>query len=97
MDANCRKRERHDLSLLSDMRLNSILGKSRLSRARDRCHWKLRRSYVPRTDHRSLGGDKAPVGLFAAQHTSQARFKAGIDLLKTECRLSAVETSGPPG
>jgi hypothetical protein len=51
----------------------------------------------PRTDHRSLGGDKAPVGLFATQHTSQACVKAGIDPLKTECRLSAVDTSGPPG
>ena len=78
VDADSRKRQRADLSFLSDMRLHRLLGGRRLSWIRRRCHRQLRRPEFPRADHRGVGGVTPPLGLLAARHAAQARGEAGV-------------------
>src|SRR6476619_4843458 len=78
MDADSRKRQRTDLSFLSDMRLHRLLGERRLSWIYRRCHRQLRRTEFPRTSHRGVGGVASPLGLLTAQHAAQARGEAGV-------------------
>jgi hypothetical protein len=73
-----RKRQRTDLSFLSDMRFHRLLGERRFSRICRRCHRQLRRPEFPRADYRSVGGDTPPLGLLAARHAAQARGEAGV-------------------
>jgi hypothetical protein len=72
------KRQRADLSFLSDMRLHRLLGGRRLSWIRRRCHRQLRRPKFPAAEHRGLGGVTPPLGLLAARHAAQARGEAGM-------------------
>jgi len=58
-----RKRQRPNLSFLSDMRLHRLLGGRRLSWICRRCHRRLRRPELPRAGHQCLGGVTPPLGL----------------------------------
>src|SRR5467141_2675036 len=78
MDADSRKRQRANLSFLSDMRLNRLLGERRLSWIRRRCHRQLRRAKFPRADHRGVGGVTPPLALLAARHAAQTHGEAGM-------------------
>ena len=92
MEADGRKRQRADLSFLSDMRLDGLLGGRRLSwirRGRDR---QLRRPEFSGTDHCSVGGDATPVG-FAT--VGQARGGAGVSAyLRYRGRLISSSAAG---
>ena len=76
--ADSRKRQRADLSLLSDMWLHCLLGEHGLSGIRQRCHRQLRRSKFPRTKHGGVGGVTPPLGLLAARYAAKARGEAGV-------------------
>ena len=78
MGADSRKRQRADLSFLSDMRLHCLLGGRRLSWIHRRCHRQLRRSEFPRADDRGVGGVTPPLALPAARHATQAHGEAGL-------------------
>src|SRR5262249_48133961 len=78
VDADRRKRQCNDLSFLSDMRLDSLLGEPRLSWTSQRCHWQLRRPEFPRPDYRGVGGVTSPLGLLAVRHAAQACGEAGM-------------------
>ena len=75
--SDSRKRERGDLSLLSDMRLHGLLGERKLSWIRHCCHRKLRRSEFPRADRLGVGGVTPPLGLIAARNSAPANGDAG--------------------
>src|SRR5207247_8694220 len=75
LHADSRKRQRADLSFLSDMRLHRLLGERRLSWI---CHRQLRRPKFPCADHRGVGGVTPPLGLLAARHAAQTRGEAGM-------------------
>ena len=78
VDADGRKRQRADLSFLSDMRLHCLLGERRLSWIRRCCYRQLRRPKFPRADYRGVGGVTPLLVLLAAQHAAQARGEAGV-------------------
>jgi hypothetical protein len=63
VDADSRKRQRADLSFLSDMRLYRLLGERRLFWIRRRCDWQLRRPELPRANHQCVGGVTPPLGI----------------------------------
>ena len=86
MESDSRKRERGDLSLLSDMRLHGLLGERKLSRIRHCCHRKLRRSEFPCADRLGVGGVTPPLGLIAARHSAQANGEAGMTTSPSKVR-----------
>ena len=76
--ADSRKRQRHDLSFLSDMRLNRVLGERRFSWTSKHRHWQLRRPKFPRANNRGMGAVTSPLGFLAARHAAQACGEAGV-------------------
>jgi len=78
VDANSRKRQRADLSFLSDVRLHCLLGRRRLSWTRRRCHRQLCRSEFPRADDRGVGRVTPPLALLTPRHAAQAHGEAGV-------------------
>src|SRR6516165_6608779 len=60
------------------MRVHRLLGGRRLSWTRRRCYRQLRRSELPRADHRSVGGVTPPLALLAYRHAAQAHGEAGV-------------------
>src|SRR3974390_1821054 len=78
MGEDSRKRPPDDLSLLSDMRLDRLLGERWLPRNCRRCYRQPRRPKFPRADPRCVGGITPPLGLAAARYTAKARGKAGV-------------------
>jgi hypothetical protein len=87
MDAKSRKRQRNDLSFLSDVWLDAVLGERRLSGNSQYRNRQLRRPTFSASDHRGLGAVTSPVGFLTARHAAKARCEGRIVAVASSLRF----------